>query len=103
MHVVAALGGHRHQREPGGDGLLDAEHVLRGCRIGCLDQLAAEEGVSHGDTAAGGPVRERAADVRCELRSVRLGRQQPEVVAATLPLVDQVLLVDASPGSASLM
>lgn len=95
VHVVPALGGHRHQRQPGGDGLLDAEHVLRGGGIGRLDQLAAEEGVGRCDTAAGDLFRERAADVRGELRPVRLGRQQPEVVTAVLPLVDQVLLVDA--------
>lgn len=95
VHVVAAFGGHRHQREPGCDGLLDAEHILRGCRIGCLDQLAAEESVSRCDTSAGGLLRERAADVRGELCPISLGRQQPEVVAADLALVDQVFLVDA--------
>jgi hypothetical protein len=75
VHVVCALGCHRHQREPGGDGLLDAEHVLRGGRIGGLDELAAEEAVGGGDGSAGGLLRERPANVCRELRPVSLGRQ----------------------------
>ena len=88
MCVVAALRGHRHQRQPGNDGVLDSADVERVVRIVGRDELGGEEPVRHTDRVAAARVHGRVDTCPIGV-PVGLGGQQLEPMLLALPRIGQ--------------